>query len=396
MRDVEVVGLAMTRFGKQMDRSLKHLAGEVATGALADAGLAADALDAAYVANALGGSITAQEMVAGQVVLRSAGIDGIPVFNVENACASASSALHLGWHAVNSGAHDLVLCVGVEKMSHPDKGVSLAAIGRAADVEEVFGPGGPRPGSRSYFMDLYAELARESLESGRATREDFAAVAVKNRHHGSLNPLAQFGVEMTVEEVLSAREIVWPLTLPMCSPISDGAAAVVLAAAERPRTTDHPRVRVAASVLTSGVSFPAAGDPSSSAIAAARAYEAAGIGPGDLHHVELHDAAASAELSIYESIGLAAPGEGGALVRSGATRLGGRIPVNTSGGLLSKGHPIGATGLAQVYEAVTQLRGHAGARQVEGARWSLTHNAGGWIEGDNAAVAVHVFEGGVA
>lgn len=396
MRDVEVVGLAMTRFGKQMDRSLKDLATEAATGALSDAGLGPDALDAAYVANALGGAITAQEMIAGQVVLRPAGIEGIPVFNVENACASASTALHLGWQAVNSGAHDVVLCVGVEKMSHPDKAHSLAAIGRAADVEEVFGPEGPQPGSRSYFMDLYAELARASLESGSATREDFAAVTVKNQLHGSLNPLAQYGQETTVEEVLAAREIVWPLTLPMCSPISDGAAAVVLAASDRAGKTDHPRVRIAASVVASGTRLPDGDRKNSTVNAAAKAYEAAGIGPEDVDHVELHDAAASAELSVYESIGLAAPGQGGELMRSGATQLGGRVPVNTSGGLLSKGHPIGATGLAQAYEAVTQLRGQAGARQVAGARWSLTQNAGGWIDGDNAAVAIHVFEGGLA
>jgi acetyl-CoA acyltransferase len=396
MRDVEVAGLAMTRFGKQMDRSLKDLAGEVVGGALVDAGLTTDELDAAYVANALGGAITAQEMVAGQVVLRPAGIEGIPVFNVENACASASTALHLGWQAVNSGAHDVVLCVGVEKMSHPDKGLSLAAIGRAADVEEVFGPEGPQPGSRSYFMDVYAGLARESLESGSATREDFAAVAVKNQHHGSLNPLAQYGQETTVEEVLAAREIVWPLTLPMCSPISDGAAAVVLVAGDRVRKTANPRVRIAASVVASGTRLPDSERKSSTVTASAKAYAAAAIGPDDLDHVEVHDAAAPAELSVYESIGLAAPGKGGELMRSGATKLGGRVPVNTSGGLLSKGHPIGATGLAQACEAVSQLRGHAGPRQVEGARWSLTQNGGGWIEGDNAAVAIHIFEGGVA
>jgi acetyl-CoA acetyltransferase len=291
---------------------------------------------------------------------------------------------------VASGFADTVLCVGAEKMSHADKRVPLAAIGRATDVEEVFGPDGPQPGGRSWFMDLYAENARRYMERSGATREDFAAVTVKTHHHGGLNPRAQYGGEMTVAEVLAAREIVAPLTLPMCSPISDGAAAVVLSAAPG----GSRRVRVAGSALTSGT--PGGGSENATVRAARAAYEQAGLGPQDADLVELHDAAASAEVELYESLGLAAPGEGPALARDGATGLGGPLPVNVSGGLLSKGHPIGATGLAQAVEGFEQLRGEAGARQVEGARVALLHNGGGWLEGDNAAICVTILLGEAA
>jgi acetyl-CoA acetyltransferase len=389
LRDVYVSGAGMTRFGRQPDRSLKHLTAEAVEQALDDAGVGPGTVEAAYFANAIGGSMTGQEMVAGQVALRPLGIDGIAVHNVENACASASTAMHLGWQAVASGAADVVLCVGAERMSHPEKGRALLAIGGAVDVDDVFGPAGPQASGRSYFMDLYAGQAQARLDAGTSAREDFAAVAAKNRRHGALNPRAQYGRAMTVEDVLAAREIVWPLTLPMCSPVSDGAAAVVLTAGDAAVGGPSPRVRVAASVVTSGSS--SAGSDAT-ARASRRAYERAAIGPEDLDLVECHDAAAPAEISLYESLGLAHPGEGARLIREGATELGGRLPVNTSGGLLSKGHPIGATGLAQVHETVTQLRGRAGARQVAGARWALTQNGGGWIDGDNAAVAVHILE----
>jgi acetyl-CoA acetyltransferase len=387
---VYITGAGMTRFAKQPGRTLKDLTHEAVGDALASAGLTAGDVQQAYFANALGGVITNQEMVPGQIALRGAGIAGIPVVNVENACASASTALHLGYQAVASGAAQTVLCVGAETMSHPDKRVALAAIGRATDVEEVFGPEGPQPGGRSWFMDLYAENARRYMQRSGATREDVAAVTVKTHHHGALNPRAQYGSEMTVEEVLAAREIVPPLTLPMCSPLSDGAAAVVLSA----DPAGGSRVRVAASTLTSGT--PGGGPDNASARAARAAYEQAGVGPGDLDLVELHDAAAPAEIELYESLALVAAGDGPALVRDGATRLGGPLPVNVSGGLLSKGHPIGATGLAQAVEGFEQLRGEAGARQVEGARVALLHNGGGWLEGDNAAICVTILLGEAA
>jgi acetyl-CoA acetyltransferase len=378
VRDVYVAGTGMTLFAKQPDRSLKDLTAEAVRGALSDASLEAGDVQACWFGNAVAGSITGQEMVKAQVTLRPLGLGGIPMFNVENACASASSAFHLAWQAVAAGMCDVALAVGAEKMTHPDKARSFAAIGGSIDVETV---PSEQPSDRSFLMDLYAGAAIDYMETTGATVRDFAEVVVKNQRHGALNPLAQYGGELTVDEVLASRPIVWPFTLLMCSPISDGAAAALLVATPAPG-----RPRVAASVLRS-----AGSGAKVSELAAQAGYEMAGLGPRDLDCVELHEAAASAELTLYEQLGLAAPGDGPALIRSGATRLGGTCPVNTSGGLLARGHPIGATGLAQITEAVLQVQGRAGARQVEGARVALAQNAGGWGDGDNLVSAVHVF-----
>ncbi len=392
MRSVYVAGVGMTRFEKS-SRTLKELVAEAVTQALADASATVGDMQAAYVGNAVAGLVTGQEMIRGQVLLRPVGIEAIPIFNVENACASAATAFHLGWQAVAYGAQDVVLCVGAEKLTHEDKSVGLAAIGTAVDVEARAAAAEadePDAGAatRSFFMDVYAEMTKEYMSRSGATTEQFAKVSVKNQHNGALNPRAQYGGEISVEDVLGSREIVWPLTLLMCSPVSDGAAAVVLAS----RGLDGRRgPRVRASVVVSGNRHdhddPAAG---SAGRAAALAYEAAGLGPDDLDCVELHDATAPAELIAYEQLGLAPPGQGPELIESGETGLGGRLPVNTSGGLLAKGHPIGATGIAQMCEATWQLRGEAGARQVDGARIALTQNGGGWLEGDSAAMSVHI------
>ena len=384
MRDVHVAGIGMTRFAKQPGRSLKDLTGEAVTATLKDAGLTADDVQACYVGNAVAGSMTGQEMLAGQFFLRPLGFGGIPVFNVENACASASTAFHLAWQAVASGVHDIVLAVGAEKMTHPDKARSFAAIGGSVDVETA---PADLPAGRSFLMDMYAESALRYMEQAGATRADLARVVVKNQRHGMLNPVAQYGGELTVEEVLAGREIVWPFTLQMCSPISDGAAAALLVGGES-GVDRGPGVRVLASVARSA---PVDGATSVTSLAAAAAYDAAGLGPGDLDCVEVHDAAASAELMIYEQLSLAEPGAGAALIRSGDTDLGGRLPVNTSGGLLARGHPIGATGLAQIVEVVLQLRSAAGDRQVSKARVALTQNAGGWHGTDNVASVIHIF-----
>jgi acetyl-CoA acyltransferase len=383
MRPVYVAGVGMTLFAKQLERSLKDLAGEAALAALRDAGIGADAVQGCWFANAVAGSITGQEMVAAQVTLRHVGLAGIPMFNVENACASASSAFHMAWQAVASGACDVALAIGAEKMTHSDKARSFAAIGGSVDVETV---PAEQPSDRSFLMDMYAGAAIDYMEATGATVEDFAEVVVKNQLHGMRNPLAQYGAELTVDEVLASRSIVWPFTLLMCSPISDGAAAAVLVG-DRAAAGDAP-VRIDASVVRSAGMD---GTPKVSEAAASAAYAMAGVGPSDLDCVELHEAAASAELTLYEQLGLAGPGGGPALIRSGATRLGGALPVNTSGGLLARGHPIGATGLAQIYEAICQVRGRAGDRQVDGARVALTQNAGGWGDGDNLVAAVHVF-----
>jgi acetyl-CoA acetyltransferase len=374
----------MTRFAKQPERNLKSLAAEAVENALADAELELKSIQAIYFGNAVAGSITGQEMVRGQITLRPIGVHSTPVINVENACASASSALHLAWLSVASGQYDVVLAVGAEKMTHPDKSRTFAAIGQAMDVEAL--PDSDVSSERSPLMDAYAESAREYMRVSGATVADFAAVVVKNQHNGSLNPLAQYGGEITVEQVLNAREVVSPLTLYMCSPISDGAAAAVVVS--RQRRGANP-VRIAASVIGSGV--PAQANwRKGSALAAVRAYEQAGLGPKDVDLAELHDAASSAEVQLYEQVGFAEPCEGPRLLQDRAVHLGGRLPVNPSGGLIARGHPIGATGLAQVYEAVLQLRGRAGARQVEGVKVVLTQNGGGWLDGDNVAHSVHL------
>ena len=386
MRDVYVAGAGMTKFAKQPDRNLKDLTAEAVNAAMKDAGQTVGEVQSCYFGNAVAGSITGQEMLAGQFLLRPLGFGGIPVFNVENACASASTAFHLAWQAVATGVHDAVLAVGAEKMTHPDKARSFAAIGGSVDVEIT--PADLPPG-RSFLMDMYAESSLRYMEQTGATRADFARVVVKNQRHGMLNPAAQYGGELTVEQVLAARQIVWPFTLQMCSPISDGAAAALLVSEEL-LPPGSPVVAVLASVVRSA---PADGQASVTGLAARAAYEAAGIDPVDLDCAEVHDAAASAELVIYEQLGLAKLGDGPALIRSGQTALGGSLPVNTSGGLLARGHPIGATGLAQIVEVVAQLRGTAGDRQVPGARLALTQNAGGWHGSDNVASVVHIFGG---
>jgi acetyl-CoA acetyltransferase len=392
LRDVVITGAAMTPFGKFPERGLKSLASEATGEALGDAGLQSADVEMAFFANALAGLITGQEMVRGQTALRETGLLGIPIFNVENACASGSSAFHLAWMAVASGQCEVALAIGAEKLVHPDKQRSFEALAAAVDLErredlDSFVYDGEAPGSGSLFMDIYALLARRYMERSGATERDFALVAVKNHRHGALNPNAQYRDEVTVEQVLESRLISGPLRLLMCSPIGDGAAALVLCSAERAARMNADPVRVRATALVSGRDDD---EPPAAERAARRAYEQSGIAPEDLDVVEVHDAAAPAELQIYEELGLCGHGEGPALLASGATGLGGRVPVNTSGGLLSKGHPVGATGCAQLVELTEQLRGRAGARQVDGARIGLAENAGGFLGPDQAVAAVTI------
>jgi acetyl-CoA acetyltransferase len=402
-----IAGVGMTRFGKHMDTGLKALGAEAAQAAIADAGIDASALEAAFVGNAVAGLITGQESIRGQVILRSIGIGRIPVVNVENACASASTALHQACAMVSAGYYDVVLALGVEKLYHPDKRKSFAAFAGAVDVEVLQGllaalregskTAGGEAGSgegagekRSMFMDIYAAAARMHMQRYGTTVEQFAGVAAKNSFHGSLNPRAQFREALSVADVLAAPMIAEPLTRPMCSPIGDGAAAVVVVSERKAKSLGvRTPVRVVASVLHSGWDH-GPDDPGTVELCAAEAYEQAGIGPRDLDVIECHDASAPAELMEYESLGLCAKGEGGTLVDAGATRLGGRIPVNTSGGLLRKGHPVGATGIAQIVELTEQLQGRAGDRQVADAKVGLAQNGGGAIGLDAAAMCVTV------
>ncbi len=380
----------MTPFGKSPQRSLKELAASAAIEAMEDAAVSPDQVGSVFFANAIAGLITGQEMIRGQVALRDMGLEGVPIINVENACASASTAVHLAWQSVASGACDVALVVGAEKMTHPDRARTFAAIGAAVDLEraaEEFGTGDVSgiAQTRSPFTDVYAGIAERYLARSGGTVRDLALVAQKNHHNGGRNPLAQYGGAFTVEEIEASRVIAGVLTLYMCSPISDGAAALVLAALPRPETVP---VYIRASVVTSGSA--GSGLAPAQERAARRAYEVAGIGPDQVDVAEVHDATAVAELIAYEDLGFARPGQGPTLIRSGETALGGRLPINPSGGLLARGHPIGATGAAQIVELVRQLRASGGDRQVEGARIGLASNGGGWIAGDAAAESVHI------
>jgi acetyl-CoA acetyltransferase len=409
MRDVAIIGAGMTKFGKFLDTSMKDLAREAVDGALTSAGMDKSRLNAAVVGNATAGLITGQEMIRGQVVLREMGIGGIPIINTENACASSSTAFHVAWTYVASGMYDVALAVGMEKLYHEDKTRSFKAIGAAVDVEWVAqmqaaasaakeakenGQNNPDVAEgagekRSMFMDFYAAFARHHMERYGTTKEQFARVAVKNHYHGSLNPHAQYREVYTLEDVLTSPPVAEPLTRLMCSPIGDGAAAAVLVSPEIARQMSSKPVWVKASVLNSGFDRQP-GEDDVTTTTAKKAYEMAGVGPEDLNVLEVHDASAPAELVLYEELGLCAPGEGGALIDSKATYVDGPKPVNPSGGLISKGHPIGATGVAQIYEIFTQLRGEAGDRQVKDPKVGMTENGGGMVKGDPAAVAVHI------
>ncbi len=387
MRNVVIGGVGMTPFGKFLGRNLKSLSEEAVAAALADAGAPASEVDQVYFANAAAGVVTGQEMIRGQSSLRNTGLAGKPMFNVENACASGSTALHLAWLAVASGQAETALVVGTEKLSHENKAVSFGAFAKAVDIEEPM-PESVARGSGSVFMDIYAAKTRKWMAANGAQPADFARVVVKSRQAGSLNPTAQFRDPTTVEAVLASRMVSDPLTLFMCSSIGDGAAAAFLCSEAYARRLDTARVMIRASAV---VSAEVEGERELVAVKAARkAYAQAGLGPEDVHVAELHDASAPAELIHYENLGFCAPGGAVELLRSGATALGGRLSVNPSGGLMSRGHPVGATGVAQIVELTQQLRGQAGARQRPGAKVGLAENNGGQLAGDSAVAVVTI------
>jgi acetyl-CoA acetyltransferase len=397
--NAKILGAAMTRFGRHPDADLRSLAEAAGAAALSDAGLSPDDFGLVVFGNATEGVLHGQEMIRGEVALRHAGFAGVPIINVENACASSSSAFHVACLAIGAGEVDVALVLGVEQLTHPVKARSFAAVATAVDLvgepelRSVVGSallGGPADGvadvNRSPLMALYAEKATAYMARSGATAEHLAQVSVKNRHHASLNPNAQFQTPITVEEVLASRMIAEPLRLLMCAPIGDGAAAVVVASPGYARRRGQRGVAVEASVVRSNSPHPAAVGPTGRAARAA--YERAGIGPLDVDVAEVHDACSAAELWTYEALGFCGEGDGPKLVADGTSGLGGRLPVNTSGGLLSRGHPLGATGCGQLVELVDQLRGRAGPRQVAGARVALAQNAGGMLDRGDEAVAV--------
>lgn len=390
MRDVSIVGVGIHPFGRHLTSSLQDLGRTAVLAAIADAGVDPRSIGCAYVGNSLAGLLTGQEGVRGQVILHDAGLDEIPVINVENACASGSTALRGAYLEVAAGACDVALALGVEKMFVGDTARTLAAL--AADSELTLSSIGMQ------FSAMYAIHPKYNLRARMDqygwTREDFAAVTVKNHHHGSLNPGAQRRRELTVEEVLAAPMVAEPLTAPMCSPISDGAAAAIVSATESLSGDARAgAIPIRACELRSGHFFTSQDKDYKPLVAfAEQVFERAGIGPEDIEVAEVHDAMAPVELLIYEQLGLCAPGEGPRLVASGETALGGRRPVNPSGGLTARGHPVGATGLAQVAEIVWQLRGQAGERQIDPQpRVGLAHNQGGMLaSGDSAAYMMTV------
>jgi acetyl-CoA acetyltransferase len=390
MRDVWIRGVGMTRFGRHLERSGRELAEEAARNAMRDARLEPHDVQWAVAGNAADGLMSGQESIRAQVVLRRTGLMGVPMVNVENGCATGATALHVGWQVVASGMHDSVLVLGWEKLCHEDGSRAIRALNASADLGELAEVFGFDPsGERSAYADLFGAFAAGSGQD-RFTPEGQALVAVKNHQHGALNPCARHPRAVTVQEVLGSRRVAGSLTSLMCAQLSDGAAAVVLSASAEPAGSGPP-VRIAASVLTSG-----RGDdlrrPTAVQRAISQATEEAGAGIEDVDVLELHDATAVAELALYEELGLCPPGEAERLVKDRVTWLGGRLPVNTSGGLLARGHPMGATGVAQVIELVRQLQGRCGRRQVPAARLALAHSNGGWVGTDAAACGVHILQ----
>ena len=399
--EIFLAGVGMTPFGVFLDRSVKSLAKEAIEEALSDAGAGIEDIDAAFFGNAMQDILEGQSAISGQIALRSMGFAKIPMFNVENACATGATAVHLASAYVRAGMADIVLAAGAEKMNFPDMSKTFRAFDGGVDVhapqeldailKELGGAeadGGT--GHRSSFMEIYAAVARSHMRAFGTTQRQIAYVAAKNHHHSTLNPKAYFQKDMSVEQVLAGRPLGFPVTVPMCSPMTDGGAAALICNKRGLARLKNARpVRLLASVVSTGEVRPLSDwDRSITRRASQLAYKQAGIGPSDISVAEVHDASAFGELSQSELLGFCDIGAGGKLAESGATSLGGRIPINPSGGLESKGHPIGATGIAQLYELVTQLRGDAGARQVSGARFALAENGGGMIGGEEAVASI--------
>ncbi|MBN2568833.1 MAG: thiolase family protein [Deltaproteobacteria bacterium] len=408
MQNVYIIGIGMNRFGKNPNETVRTMAEQVIRQALSDAKLKKEDLQAGFFSNTFWGMFNEQHSIRGQIVFRGMGIGDIPLANVENACAGASTALHLAITGIRAGNYEVAIAVGSEKLTHPDKAKSLGAYSRCMDVENFdrqietlmeYGKnlrinvpeGETAPGTgRSVFMDAYAMMARWHMSKYGSTQEQMAVIASKNHFHASLNPNAQYQNLMSVEEVLADVPITFPLTRGMCAPVGDGAAAaIVCSESYLKKLKDARPVKVLASILGQGKDRALDGIDIGERLAN-RAYEASGLGPNDIDMAELHDATAYGELHQTEAMGFCAPGEGGPYAETGATKLGGAKPVNTSGGLEGRGHPIGASGLAQIHELAIQLRGEAGKRQVDGARIGLAENGGGSIGVEEASMCVHI------
>lgn len=374
MRDVYVLGVGMIKFGRYPEKEVHELAAEAALLALEDAGMAIQ--DIQLLAS--GNLFQAMSMI-GQRTLQQLGQTGIPVVNVSNACATGSTAFREAYFAVGSGEYEVAMAVGSEQMGKA--GLLGGGGGRGESVEGILGSG--------LMPAVFGQAGVEHMRQYGTKVEHFAKISVKNHKHSTKNPLSQYQVEVSLEEVMNARMVAYPNTLYMCCPTGDGAAAAIVASEAIVKKYGRKAVKVACSVLTSDPWTPrdlALPDVNTlTRNAAKEAYDRAGVGPDDLDLVELHDCFATAELLHYENLGLCKEGEAARAVDEGWFAHGGRIPVNVSGGLLSKGHPLGATGVANIYEVVTHLRGEAGARQVEGAKVGLAH-----VIGLGSACTIHV------
>jgi acetyl-CoA acetyltransferase len=416
MRNVYVIATACTPFGKHADLSFQALTRQAYLELLADAGLDAGGarmIEQAWFGNC-GMGQWGQGGIRGQVAFTPLVEEGlfperVPMINVEGGCATASFAFHGACKDILSGQAQVSLALGVEKLVSPDDPARVPAI-FATGIDQLeperwrayYARAGEQAGKpfetgpgRTLFMDTYAMQAVWHMRHHGTTQRQIAAGAAKNHHHGSLNPKAQYRFELTVDEVLADREVSFPLTRAMCSPLGDGAAAALLCSEEALQNfapaVRARAVRVRASELSGG-KYRRLDEPGLSRIAADKAYARSGLKPGDIQLAEVHDATSFCEIYQLEMLRLCDDGQGGRFVESGATALGGRLPVNLSGGLVSKGHPVGATGLSMVYEMCLQLRGEAGPRQVQGATLGLIENGGGVMGFDEAACAVHILE----
>jgi acetyl-CoA acetyltransferase len=415
MSDVYVIGVSCTPFGKQADKTFKDLTREAFMGLLADTGAdVAQQIEQAWFGNCGMGTF-GQRNIRGQVCFTPLVREGIfpervPLINVEGGCATASMAFHGAYKDILSGECDLSLAMGVEKTFFPgDPERTMEIFQGGIDQldpqewhayylkagEQSGKPFVTNSGGGTLFMDTYAMQAAYHMKTFGTTREQIAYASSKNHAMGALNPNAQYRFTITPEEVLNDREISWPLTRAMCSPVGDGAAAALLCS-ERflrtlPKRVQERAIAVGASVLTGG-KYRDLAEPGLSHVAAKKAYAKAGLKPSDIDIAEVHDATSFCEIYQAEMLGFCEVGQGGAYVASGATSLGGDLPINLSGGLVSKGHPVGATGLSMIYELVTQLRGEAGSRQSEGATIALAENGGGVIGFDEAACSITILQ----
>jgi acetyl-CoA acetyltransferase len=412
--DVYIIGSYSTRFTKWLDKSMKDLTRDTYLGVIEDAGMRDGRdIEFCWFSNCAMGVLWEQDLIRGHVSMSPLVEDGlfperVPIINVEGACASASMALHGAWKDILSGQCDVSLAIGVDKFYHPDMKAVLAAyehgidrldrdrllaeyslVARQCDRDFSFGPG------HTVFMDTYAMQACWHMWKWGTTQEQIAIVASKNHFNGSLNPKAQYQFEVPVEKALEDYMVSYPLTRSMCAPIGDGGAAAILCSEDYlknlPPAIRHRAVRIAANVMASG-KHRSIEEPSLSKWAADKAYRMAGIGPADVSVAEVHDATSFCEIYQSEMLGFCPMGEGGKLAQSGATRLDGSLPINTSGGLVSKGHPVGATGLSMIYELVTQLRGEAGPRQIPNANIGIAENGGGVISTEEFACSITILQ----